>query len=265
MTDTVPGSGRLAPETYTLPDGRVLHCLSEETTKIVWYEVSTSIYLNELQNLRAGDTLVDIGAHVGLSSLFVADRVPGVRVVACEPAAPTFACLARNFADHLPGGTAVNKAVADVPGTAEFTFYPADETMATLEVDEKDDRRNIDAVLTNLGLPQEERDAYWDGFRSRVETYRVPVTTVSELIAEHGLASVDLLKIDVERSELAVLRGIGEDDWPKVRNIAVEVHDVHGRLTEVVNLLEEKGFRVSRSQQEVYSGGSVHIVLARRS
>ncbi|PRH80493.1 FkbM family methyltransferase [Streptomyces solincola] len=260
MTESIPDPA----ENHTLPDGRVISGLNAETTKIVWHEVSESIYLTDLQHLRAGDTVIDIGAHLGLSSLFVSDRVPGVRVIACEPARATYACLARNFADHLPGGIAVNKAVADRPGTAEFTFYPADETMATLQEDEGDDQRNIEAVLTNLGVDAAEQAAYWENFRAEVERYTVPVTTVAELIAEHGVETVDLLKIDVERSELAVLAGVGDENWPRIRNIAVEVHDVDDGLARAVDLLKDKGFQVEYQQQEVFKGGSVYIVLARR-
>lgn len=260
VTESIPATA----ENYTLPDGRVISGLNAETTKIVWHEVSTSIYLTDLQRLREGDTVIDIGAHLGLSSLFVSDRVPGVRVIACEPARATFACLDRNFANHLPGGAALNKAVADKPGTAEFTFYPVDETMATLEVNELDDQRNIEAVLSNLGVGDEDKAAYWEDFRSTVESYTVPVTTVAELIAEHRVASVGLLKIDVERSELAVLRGVGEADWPRIHNVAVEVHNVEGRLAQAVDLLKGKGFEVEHEQQEVFKGGSVYIVLARR-
>lgn len=249
---------------HTLPDGRVISCTNAEHAEIVWHEVSSSIYLTALQDLRDGAAIVDVGAHFGLTALFLADNVPGARIIACEPAASTFACLQRNIAAHLPGCTAANKAVAAEPGTAEFTFYPADETMATLEVDEADDRRNIDAVLTNLGVGDRERDAYWAEFSATARRYPVPVTTVDELIAEHDLSSVDLLKIDVERSELAVLHGIGDRNWPKIRNLAIEVHDVRNRLAEVLNLLHEKGFSAEHSQQEVFRGGSVHIVLARR-
>ncbi len=251
-------------EDYVLPDGRVISGLNAETTKIVWHEVATSIYLSDLQRLREGDTVIDVGAHLGLSALYASDRVPGIRVIACEPAHATFACLKRNFAAHLPDGVALNKAVADTPGTAVFTFYPADETMATLEVDDNDDKQNIDAVLSNLGVGEVEKAAYWENFHSEIETYTVQVTTVSELIKEYGLDSVDLLKIDVERSELAVLQGVSEADWPKVRNIAVEVHDVERRLAQVLELLQSKGFQAEYEQQEVFKGSSVYIVLARR-
>ena len=42
----------------------------------------------------------------------------------------------------------------------------------------------------------------------KLETYEVTTTTVSDQIAAHGLAVVDMLKIDVEGYFLEVLKGI---------------------------------------------------------
>ena len=44
--------------------------------------------------------------------------------------------------------------------------------------------------------------------------------TVSDLIRNHGLARIDLLKIDVEGAELDVLRGIAHKDWQLIRQVA---------------------------------------------
>lgn len=66
--------------------------------------------------------------------------------------------------------------------------------------------------------------------------------TISDLIIKFDLEQIDFLKIDVERSELNVLQGIHVDDWTKIQNIVVEVHDIYGRLETVLNLLEENGF-----------------------
>lgn len=250
---------------FTLPDGRVISCTNAFNAELVWHEMSTSVYLDDPRGLADGATILDVGAHVGLFSLFTADGVSGARVIACEPARATFDCLSQNFASHFPGGTALNTAVADRSGTVELTYYPTNETITTIETDEEDDERNISAVFTNVGTTPEQSRAYCSEIRSHAERYPVPVTTIAELIAEHRLASVDLLKIDVERAELAVLKGIGEADWPKIVNIAVEVHDIKDRLNEVVNLLTAKGYHVEHLQQELYKGSSVHIVRAHRA
>jgi FkbM family methyltransferase len=53
-------------------------------------------------------------------------------------------------------------------------------------------------------------------------THRVPATSISHEIARLGLASVDLLKIDVEGYFMEVLAGIKTADFAKIRNIVLE-------------------------------------------
>ena len=90
---------------------------------------------------------------------------------------------------------------------------------------------------------------------------------------------MDLLKLDVEGDELGALQGLGPGDWPRIRQIVVEVCDVancdndagqcsssggssstsglsglvppsrRGRLAEVVALLEAHGFDVTVERQ----------------
>ena len=49
--------------------------------------------------------------------------------------------------------------------------------------------------------------------------------SVSQLIEELALPRIDLLKIDVERAELDVLRGVAPTHWPLVHAVAAEVHE----------------------------------------
>ena len=80
-------------------------------------------------------------------------------------------------------------------------------------------------------------------------------------------------QIDVEGSEWDVLLGIEDRHWPHIRNvccpfthitptplqIAVEVHDVAGRLDRVCALLRACGFAVTVTEQsttELHSAGA---------
>jgi len=62
---------------------------------------------------------------------------------------------------------------------------------------------------------------------------------------------IDLLKIDVEKSELEVLEGIEPEDWSKIQQIVVEVHDINGRLAAVEGLLKAQGYQL-KIQQETF-------------
>jgi hypothetical protein len=67
---------------------------------------------------------------------------------------------------------------------------------------------------------------------------------LSRVIAEQGIDAIELLKIDVERSEVDVLRGIGETDWPRIRQIVLEVHD-EVMLDDTLAVLRERGYRAT--------------------
>jgi hypothetical protein len=87
--------------------------------------------------------------------------------------------------------------------------------------------------------------------------------SVSDVIQQKGLDVVNLLKIDVERAELDVLNGIGEKDWPKIRQIAMEVHDRAGCLERIEKLLWARGYQVSSTIGNL-EGTGLRNVFAKR-
>jgi FkbM family methyltransferase len=58
---------------------------------------------------------VDLGAHVGLASLRLVSRYPGVQLVAVEPAPPNLALLRHNLA-VVPDAIIISGAIADTDG-----------------------------------------------------------------------------------------------------------------------------------------------------
>ena len=123
-------------------------------------------------------------------------------------------------------------------------------------------------------------------------TSACPLVTVSDVIRANGLGdrgaatdenderqkkkpyAVDFLKIDVERNELATLRGIDRTHRTQIAQIAMEVHDdERNGLRTVIDLLTAPasgdgfGFpktRVVAEQPDELKGGSLWNVYARR-
>jgi len=90
------------------------------------------------------------------------------------------------------------------------------------------------------------------------------VTRLSTVLRAEGIECVDFLKIDVQKSERDVLSGIDAEDWSKIRQVAIEVHDLDGRLDEVVTLLRGQGFEVAAEQDELFAGSIMFNVYARK-
>src|SRR6185312_15527285 len=79
-------------------------------------------------------------------------------------------------------------------------------------------------------------------------TYPCKWKTLSQVIRENGIERIDYLKIDVEKSEMDVLNGIANDDWKKIKQIALEIHDVDGRKEQMLKELSRRGFHIHVSQ-----------------
>ncbi|BDA48598.1 probable 31-O-demethyl-FK506 methyltransferase FkbM [Coccomyxa sp. Obi] len=163
--------------------------------------------------------------------------------------------------------TIINKGVGDgARETVEFTFYPAAAGWSTMYPDatEVSDAMDIflerslptlegmDPSLTNRVASLAARIVpNWlfenlsslavNRMLAHKKHFCCPLTTVSAIIKTEGLRCVDLLKIDVERAELDVLRGIADEDWHKIRQLVMEVHDDKNTLSAVRELLNEKG------------------------
>ena len=234
--------------------------------------------------LAPGDRVVDLGANVGLLSIGLVKRHGRLRLLMVEPNPAVFAALARNAAEHLAGCEVAlaDCAVGEAAGWAELEVDPrltvtgstAPESFAAAARLDAPGRAWIAAGLRDaarlgevptalaalairaLGIPLlgaaivvafgllhrlDELDR-----RRRVRRVRRPVRPISQLLSEHGIERVDLLKVDVEGAELAALRGIAEADWPKIRQLLVEVHDVDGRIGAIEAMLRRRGYQVRR-------------------
>jgi acyl carrier protein len=100
--------------------------------------------------------------------------------------------------------------------------------------------------------------------RFRSEPFQCRLRPLSSVIAECEVEWIDLLKIDVQKAELEVLAGLREEHWPIVGQIVMEVHDLDGRLERIVQLLEERGFRVAVEQDELLRGSVLYNLFAVR-
>ncbi|MEV7071810.1 FkbM family methyltransferase [Streptomyces sp. NPDC091972] len=249
-----------------LPDGPAVWCTNGPAAVAMWREMlPPGAYHRAAGRLRPGDTVVDIGANIGLMSVYCSRVRPGVRVLAAEPVPALHACLERNLAEHAADGWRTEcAAVSDRPGLLRFTYYPEAPGNSGLHADPDADDEITLTFLRNSGVDPEDAAELVEGLHEGVEL-TVPAVTVSELLRRHGVERVDLLKVDVERAELEVLRGVEEEHWPLVGAVVAEVHDEDGRLAAVRELLTAQGFTVDVRQDPLLADTVLYDVEALRA
>lgn len=220
-------------------------------------------YLRHRVEVGPGDVVIDVGANVGVAAGYFAAQRGVERVYSFEPVAPVFAMLERNVRG-LPACRAYPQGMSSSAGWVPITYYPGSAAMSGLYADRERDRTLVRTALLNAGFSPEGAEKRLSGF-DEVQSLSAEMTTLSHFVRHERVERVDLLKIDVERAELDVLAGLADEDWPRVRQLVVEVHDEDGRCAGVQGMLEARGFRVATQQEETMRGTSVMMLYATRA
>ena len=232
-----------------------IHGVNPHETKFLHEEIfGTRAYLRGGLSIPPGAVVVDVGANIGMFTLFAHAEAPDVRVLAFEPLAPLVEKLRQNVADFAVAAEVFACGLSDVEREVEFTYYPGYTTMSTHYADTEADKAFIGRQVREEQGTDPDMLEYLDeilNYRFTPVTHAGRLRRLSTILDERGLDRVDLLKIDVQRAELDVLRGIDEHHWPRIRQISMEVHDApgtetEGRLTEAMTILTGHGYEVSR-------------------
>ncbi len=155
--------------------------------------VYDEIFLSKEYDIDLGspDFIVDAGAHIGLASVFFAGKYPKATVIALEPEPSNFDILLKNaksYANIFPmqAGLWSRKAYLriDNPKAATWSFRVSED-------------------LSGNGIP---------------------AVGILDLKSEFNIAQIDILKVDIEGSELEVLKD--SNSWfDSVKTLIIELHD----------------------------------------
>jgi FkbM family methyltransferase len=139
-------------------------------------------------------TIIDLGANIGLTSLFFNSKYPEAKIIAVEPEKSNFELLEKN--------TLKIKNITIL----EAGIWNKDASLIV-----KDDNRG------NYGFTVEEVE------EGTLES--IKAVSIETIMRENDLTSIDLLKIDIEGSEKELFEE-NIDYWlSKTKTLIVEFHD----------------------------------------
>lgn len=209
------------PRTVTTRDGTVLSYRLNRGDITVLVEV----WLLDVYRMPDGcrpKTVVDLGANVGLTSLWLAKQYGVERIVAVEPVPANVEVARRNLVRSGAAVVLLEGAVGAEDGTARFRIDRASTTGGTEDGEDGYEVRvfGMDTVLANLP----------DGLR------------------------IDLMKIDIEGGEESIVSG--DLSWlERCDRIIAEIHPDNADAARVIDVICGAGFVASPLTRERSYGG----------
>jgi len=171
--------------------------------------------------IRNGNTVIDIGANVGVFGAYAASRGPGVKVFAYEPFPENVKWLRRNVEDSGLKNVEIRaQAVASVSGARTLHVDPEKWIMHHLMSDSSEES----------GIS-------------------VDCTTLDEIMSTEQIARCDLLKLDCEGSEYEILQSARPETLNRIRRMVGEYHEgphIASSGKELCEFLTSKSFRIDR-------------------
>lgn len=151
-----------------------------------------------LDKLKNSNLIVDCGANVGYSSIYFLNKFPHAHIIAVEPDDENFEVCQKNLLPY-------NKRVSLIPSGV----WSHSVGLIVCKGIYGDGRSWATQVKE---CPEYEK----------ADLQAIDITTI---LKNSGFDSIDILKIDVERSEIAIFSDNYEYWLDKTKNIAIELHD----------------------------------------
>ncbi len=162
------------------------------------YDVALEIFAKKMYlipRLPSSGVIVDLGAHIGLASLWFATRYPEAKIYAFEAEPRNFSVLVRNTAS-LRNIVPIHAALSGEPG-AYTKFYSHTSRSVSHSLQPREGSSEV----------------------------TVPNLRFDDIFPLYGLTHIDLLKFDVEGAEYNILR-----DAKRLRDVSVAIGELHKDL-----------------------------------
>jgi len=170
-----------------------------------------------------GDVFYDVGANVGVYSLYAAIKYPDMLVYSFEPCLMNFLRLNDNIhLNKLTNVVPLYIALSDVNSIEKFFV--------------KDDR--IGSSGNQISENVNEKGVYFEP----LEEFYVPVYSLDAFIEQFSLPNCNHIKIDVDGVEGKIIDGMRRTlQHPSLKSVLVEINHDANDFNDIVNLIQGSG------------------------
>ncbi len=249
----------------TLPNGMDIFQHNKSEALLQYQEIFQNHEYNKHGiSINNGDTVIDVGANIGMFSLFFGTQIENLNIYAFEPIPELYRTLKNNMAMYEINAICINAGLSDEQKNCAFTYFPNVSVLSGINPNQSE----VESLLKNtLANKDDSSTNHAEIIKASLNKKQIDaeLNTLSDTINLHHIKHINLLKIDVERHELEVLKGINNEHWDLIDQVIIEVHDFDNRLEIISSLLESNGFIVNIERPSLIDNSCIVILYARKS
>ena len=213
--------------------------------------------------------IFDIGANIGLYSLYINENYKNVNIHCFEPITDLFNKLKHNLEYNKKNNNNIfinNVGLGDTPMTTTINFYPDADGLSTINNDMKDKKQKIIESSCKNSIFGGLCDKFYENILNtglnNVKVQEINIIKLSEYITKNNITNIDLIKIDVEGFELNVLNGINDDHFKIINNFIIEIENYNNtNLINIEKKLVDNNFKINNLSPD----GLWTIIIATRN
>jgi FkbM family methyltransferase len=178
----------------------------------IWLE---NVYLKKI-NVKSDWTVIDVGAHIGLFSLFVSRLCDKGKVYCFEPDEENYKLLLENINNNRKNILAENSIISSKSGFKQF--YVSDSDFAAGSIHKKSNQSAL-----------------------------VKSNTISDVLVKNKIQNCNLLKLDCEGAEYDIIMSLSFEDLNKIDNICMEYEKIDSQeytIQDIISKLKSNNFSV---------------------
>jgi FkbM family methyltransferase len=208
-------------EYVKLRNGLKYKIRSKTNDKTIFNEIwLKKLYTPDGFEIKDNYTVIDIGAHIGIFSVFAAFHAKKGIVYSFEPEKENFSMLKENVKlNRMKNVKIFNCGVSTHNGWGKLYISELNKAAHSMK------------IIENI---------------SNFE--KIKLVSIKDILKKIN-GNIDFLKIDCEGCEYEVLSSLSDDDFRRIKNIVIEYHDLDDKRNckELCKFLSGKGFEVKKT------------------
>ena len=99
--------------------------------------------------LNKGDTIIDVGANIGMFSLFFGSQINGLKIYAFEPIPELYNILKSNLDIYQIDAVCFNNGLSDKHQNCDFTYFPNVSVLSGINPDQNEVERLLKDTISS--------------------------------------------------------------------------------------------------------------------